>query len=64
MCFVDKKKFFYLMLTDHLLDELNLKNLYISLENLKLPCLEYNLYELTFVQEDFKEVNYDQFKNI
>ena len=64
MCFVDKKKVFYLMLTDHLLDELNLKNLYISLENLKLLCLEYNLYELTFVQEDFKEVNYDQLKNM
>ena len=64
MCSVDKKKVFYLMLTDHLLDELNLKNLYISLENLKLLCLEYNLYELTFVQEDFKEVNYDQLKNM
>ena len=63
-CFVDKKKIFYLILTDHLLDKLDLKDLYLSLENLKLLCLEYNLYELTFVKEDFKEINYDQFKNM
>ena len=63
-CFVDKKNIFYLILTDHLLDKLDLKDLYLSLENLKLLCLEYNLYELTFVKEDFKEINYDQFKNM
>ena len=64
MCFVDRKKVFYLMFTDHLLDKLDLKNLFISLENLKLLCLEYNLYELSFVKEDYKKVNYDQFINM
>ena len=63
-CLVKDKNVLYLVLSDQLLDKLNLKNLYNGLENLKLFCLKNNVYELSMVKEDFEEVNYDKFKSM
>ena len=63
-CKIDTKNILCLILTNTLLDNLVEKDLFNGLENLKLFCLKENLHKFSIVKDDFKEINFNYFKNM